>query len=174
MRTILGAVIAGGQSSRFGSDKAVALWQGVPLIEHVIAQLGPVVDELVVCGRAFGGRDGIPDRPAAGLGPLGGLNAALHHAAALGFDAVITAGCDTPLLPARLLQRLSASTQAAYVAALPIIGVWPASLAHALDDFLAQDRKHAIKAWAATVSAEAIDWPALPNVNVPDDIAGLG
>lgn len=173
MTRLLGAVIAGGQSSRFGSDKAAALWQGKPLIEHVVAQLGPVVDELVICGRDFGGREGIPDRPAANLGPLGGLNAALHHGAALGFDAVISAGCDTPLLPAPLLDRLSRSTGPAYLATLPVIGYWPASLAGALDDFLAQDRKHAIRAWAESVSAEAIDWPGLPNVNEPADLAGL-
>jgi molybdopterin-guanine dinucleotide biosynthesis protein A len=174
MSRLLGAVIAGGQSSRFGSDKAAALWQGVPLIEHVIAQLGPVVDELVICGRDFGGREGIPDRPAAGLGPLGGLNAALHHAVAIGCDAVISAGCDTPLLPVPLLDRLRNATGPAFLGQLPIIGVWPASMAGALDDFLAKDQKHSIKAWGASVSAEAIDWPALPNVNAPGDLAGLG
>ena len=35
----LGAVIAGGRSSRFGSDKAMALWQGRPLIDHAIDRL---------------------------------------------------------------------------------------------------------------------------------------
>lgn len=174
MNRLLGAVIAGGQSSRFGSDKAAALWRGRPLIEHVVAQLDPVVDELVICGREFAGREGIPDRPGTGLGPLGGLNAALHHAAAIGYEAVIAAGCDTPLLPCGLLDRLKGATGPAYLATLPIIGFWPASLAGALDEFLAQDRKHSIKAWAASVSAEAIDWPALPNVNEPDDLIRIG
>jgi molybdenum cofactor guanylyltransferase len=171
---LLGAVIAGGGSSRFGSDKAAALWQGKPLIEHVIAQLGPVVDELVICGRDFGGREGIADRPAAGLGPLGGLNAALHHGVAQGFEAVISAGCDTPLLPAALLDRLRNSSGPAFLAKLPVIGFWPVSLAGALDQFLAQDRRHAIRAWAESVSAMAVDWPALPNVNEPGDLTSLG
>ena len=39
--------------------------------------------------------------------------------------------------------------------------------------FLAQDRKHAIRAWAESVEAQAIDWPELPNVNEPDDLADL-
>lgn len=173
MTRILGAVIAGGRSSRFGSDKAMALWRGVPLIEHVIAQLDPMVDELVICGREVDGRHGIPDRPVAGLGPLGGLDAALHHAARSGFDRVISAGCDTPLLPVRLLERLRASRGGAYLASLPIVGAWPAGLAGALDDFLREDRKHSIKAWADLVSAEAIDWPGLPNVNEPGDLDGL-
>ncbi len=174
MTRLLGAVLAGGRSSRYGSDKAIALWQGKPLIEHVIAALRPMVDELVICGRDFGGRIGIPDRPAPGMGPLGGLNAALHHAAAHGFDVVISAGCDTPLLPGALLRQLRNSPDPAFVAALPVIGCWPARLAPALDAFMAEHRKHSIKAWADRVAAAAIDWPVLPNVNEPGDLSVLG
>ena len=146
---------------------------GVGALLYLFRYKKPVVDDLVICGRDLGGRSGIADRPTANLGPLGGLNAALHHAVALGFDAVLSAGCDTPLLPAALLDRLRASGEPAFVANLPVVGYWPASLATALDDFLAQDRKHAIRAWAASVSAEAIDWPAIPNVNVPGDLDDL-
>jgi len=174
MTKLLGAVLAGGQSSRYGSDKAMALWQARPLIEHVIAALRPMVDELVICGRSHDCIAGLTDRPAPGMGPLGGLNAALHHAAELGFDAVISAGCDTPLLPAALLERLRTSSEPAYVAALPVIGCWPARLAPALDAFMAQDRKHSIKAWGDKIAAEAIDWPMLPNVNKPADLSTLG
>ncbi len=35
---LLGAVLAGGSSTRFGSDKALALLAGKPLIEHAIAR----------------------------------------------------------------------------------------------------------------------------------------
>jgi molybdopterin-guanine dinucleotide biosynthesis protein A len=169
----LGAVLAGGRSRRFGSDKAMALWRGKPLLEHVVDALRPMVDDLVLCGRSHGGIIGIADRPRAGMGPLGGLDAALQHAAAHGFDTVLIAGCDTPLLPAALLERLCAAPGPAYVARLPVIGCWPAWLADSLDAFLAEDRKHAVRIWAEAVGAEAIDWPALANVNAPDDLGGL-
>ena len=173
MSRLLGAVLAGGRSSRFGSDKAEALWQGKPLIQHAIDALRPMVDDLVLCGRAYGDIGAIADRPSAGLGPLGGLNAALHHADAHGFAAVLCAGCDTPLLPAALLERLRASGGPAYVGRLPVIGYWPARLAGPLDMFLSEQRKHAIRAWADAVGAEAVDWPGLANINEPKDIAAL-
>ena len=50
---ILGAVIAGGRSTRFGSDKALALIGGERLIDRTIAALDPQVDRLVVCGRKW-------------------------------------------------------------------------------------------------------------------------
>ena len=41
---LLGAILAGGRSSRFGSDKAFALLNGKPLIDHVIAALAAQTD----------------------------------------------------------------------------------------------------------------------------------
>jgi molybdopterin-guanine dinucleotide biosynthesis protein A len=49
----LGAIIAGGKATRFGSDKAAALLNGRPLIEHVADGLREQVDALIVCGRAW-------------------------------------------------------------------------------------------------------------------------
>lgn len=168
----LGAVIAGGRSSRFGSDKAEAIWQGRPLIDHAIAALRPFMDELVICGRAHAGIETIADRPAPGMGPLGGICAALHHAVARGHGMVLTVGCDTPLLPPALFDALIAAAPAS-VAQLPLIGCWTVELAAGLDAFLAEDRKHAIRAWAATAGARPIDWPGLANVNAPSDLANL-
>jgi molybdopterin-guanine dinucleotide biosynthesis protein A len=171
---LLGALIAGGRSSRFGSDKALACWRGKPLIDHAADALRPHVEALVVCGRAHGGLTMLADRPAPDMGPLGGLNAALHHARANGFDAVLTVGCDTPLLPDTLAGRLSAAASgAACLSNLPVIGRWPAALADRLDAFLAEDRKHSIRAWAAEAGAEVIEGIDLPNVNRPEDLAVL-
>lgn len=172
MTRLLGAVIAGGRSSRFGSDKAEALWQGRPLIDHAIAALRPFTDAIVLCGRDHDGLPSVPDRPAPDMGPLGGICAALHHARTHGHEAVLTVGCDTPLLPVALLERLSGNAPA-FVAQLPLIGCWSTGLAAGLDAFLAEDRKHAIRVWAAEAGALAIDWRGLANVNEPGDLAGL-
>lgn len=173
MTRLLGAILAGGRSSRFGSDKAEALWRGKPLVEHAADRLRPATDDVILCGRAYGGLRAIADRPAVDMGPLGGLNAALHYARAQGFSAVLSLGCDTPDVPDALLDRLRAAAGPAYVARLPVIGHWPAGLAADLDAFLAGDRKHSIRAWAERVGAEAIDWPDLANINVPADLAAL-
>lgn len=169
----LGAVIAGGRSSRFGSDKAEALWQGRRLIDHAVEALRPFVQELVLCGRTEEGLTAIADRPAPDMGPLGGLNAALHYGLDRGHMSVLTVGCDTPVLPPALFDRLIAARGAAYVVQLPLIGCWPVELAGDLDRFLAEDRKHAIRIWAAEAGAKPIDWPGLANINAPSDLANL-
>lgn len=171
---ILGAVLAGGRSRRFGSDKARALLGGRTLIDRVVAGLRPQVEALVICGRDHDGATGIADRPAADLGPLGGLNAALHHAAAHGFDAVVTAPCDTPFLPADLVARLRTTGTVAYAAAIPVIGFWPVGLAGQLDRHLATASDRSIRRWAVSIGAVAVEIDPLANVNTATDLAALG
>jgi len=173
MTRLLGAILAGGQSSRFGSDKAMAPWNGRPLIEYAADALRPHVEAMVVCGREHPGLAAVPDRPRPGMGPLGGMAAALHQAAVGGFDAVLTIGCDTPSIPAALITELLAAPGPAYAATLPVIGRWPSILTGELDGFLGQDRKHSIRAWAASVGAVELDFPDIPNINSPDDLAAL-
>jgi len=171
---ILGAVLAGGQSRRFGSDKAVALWHGVPLIEHACATAALVADHVIVCGSARAAFPFLCDRPEGLRGPLAGLNAALHWGRDQGYEAVLSLGCDTPLVPSALLCRLAQTHRPAFVEACPVIGYWPTDLADALDQFLASDPRCSMKGWAASVGAEALDSPPIANVNTPDDLAGLG
>ena len=45
---VLGAIIAGGKSTRMGQDKALLEWAGHTLIEHVAARLLQQVDQLVI------------------------------------------------------------------------------------------------------------------------------
>ena len=176
MTRLLGAILAGGQSRRFGKDKALALLAGRPLIDHAIEGLAEQVDQVIVVGRppASGNVVAIPDRPSPGLGPLGGLNAALHHARDNGFDAVVTIGCDIPVLPRDLVTRLGAAGRPSFLAAMPIVGYWPSDLAGRLDDHLASGVERSMRGWARVADAIAIALPAdLPNINTPADLAAL-
>jgi len=166
---LLGAIVAGGKATRFGSDKAYARHKGRRLIDHVGAALAAQCSGLVVCGRAEEGFDCIADLPEDGLGPLGGLNAALHFARINGFDRVLSSGCDTPNLPDNLAQAL-AGEGPAIVQDQPIVGLWPASLAPGLDIFI-RDGGRALYGFAESVNARqiAID-PPLMNVNRPSDL----
>lgn len=169
---LLGAVLAGGQSRRFGSDKALALLGGKPLIAHVIEALSGQTDAVIVCGRE--GIGGVADRPEPGLGPLGGINAALHHAAAHGFDAVLTAPCDTPVLPPDLARRLAATGPTVFLESMPVIGLWPAALAAALDAHLAGPGDRSVRGWARHVGALPYrQAETLLNVNSLGDLKSL-
>lgn len=169
--TVLGAVLAGGQSRRFGSDKAQALLDGQRLIDHVVAALSPQVDAVILCGRA----PGLADRPPGALGPLAGLNAALHHARAEGFDAVLSVPCDAPILPRDLLAILGSAPGdgPAYIAGQPVIGIWPAALADRLDTHLREGDDRSLRGWARVTQARAIAAPPIANVNTIADLAEL-
>jgi molybdopterin-guanine dinucleotide biosynthesis protein A len=171
---VLGAVLAGGRSSRFGSDKAAVLIEGKPMLDWVIDALAPQVDDILVCGRESPDHQCVPDRPAAGLGPLGGLNAALRYAAANGFGAVLSVPCDTPRLPADLRQQLGEPEDGVIVQGLPVIGLWPARLAAVLDDFVVHTESRAMGAWAVHIGARRVALRELPaNVNTPGDLERL-
>lgn len=165
----MGAILAGGKARRFGSDKAHALFDGQRLIDRVAASLHGQCEDVIVCGRTEPGFDCITDRPSADLGPLGGLNAALHHAKASGYTHVLSAGCDVPNLPDDLVKLLDGDG-AAIVRSQPVVGLWPAPLAGQLESFI-HDGGRALYGFADSVSARQIAFdPPLLNVNRPQDL----
>jgi molybdenum cofactor guanylyltransferase len=166
---LLGAIIAGGGSRRFGGDKAAAWLGGRALIEHVRDALAPQVDAMVVSGREWPGLDSVADRPAPDLGPLGGLCALLHYAAQHNYDAVLMAGCD--VLPVPDLRVLVGPT-AAVVKNHWLFGYWPANLAAQLDRHLATQSDHSMRHWiTSTAAREVTCHTTLHNLNTREDFA---
>lgn len=166
--TVLGAILAGGQSSRFGSDKALATLHGERLIDVARAALAGQCDEVVVVGRD----GGVPDWPAADLGPLGGVAGALRHAQANGHHLVLTCGVDSVGLPDDLVKRLGLAS--AYVIGQPVIGLWPVEALAALEARLAGPGSHSMRAFADEIGARGVDLHLpLANVNTRDDLARL-
>lgn len=107
----VGVVLAGGRSSRMGSDKALLDWQGRPLIEHMIDLLREAgITHLRISGHRPD-YAGIPDqRPDAG--PVVGL---LTVADSLDDGDVLVVPVDMPKLDAALLRRLIDAPAAACV-----------------------------------------------------------
>ena len=111
-----GVVVAGGRSTRFGpGDKALAEFDGEPLVRRVADSVGAAVDELVVNGRVdqmAGFRDaldGVPVRTRYAIddepdrGPVAGMANGLR--AVDGTLAVVTP-CDMPTLDPDFLDSL--------------------------------------------------------------------
>lgn len=166
----LGAIIAGGKATRFGSDKAAANLNGRPLIEHVMEGLRKQVDRLIVVGRDWPGLESVSDLPSAGLGPLGGLNAALQFAQLNGFDEVVTAGCDVLPVPEFRSERLDG--YAIYVDGHYLFGVWPVELAPLLQRRLSGQSNLSMRNWIAAIDAHPINCPVVfQNLNTPSDVA---
>lgn len=166
---VLGAILAGGQSRRFGSDKAEALFEGRALLEHVADALRPQTADLVVAGREWPGLPKIADLPEAGIGPLGGLAGALDHAWRHDFDAVLSAGCDVIGLPADLAERMDAGP--AIIADMPIVGLWPVSAREVLLDWLSDSANRSVYKFADHIGARRVELgTTLKNINCPEDL----
>ncbi|NIJ20518.1 molybdopterin-guanine dinucleotide biosynthesis protein A [Sphingomonas naasensis] len=170
---VLGAVLAGGKSRRFGSDKALAHYGPRCLIDRAVDALRAQTEGLVICGREWRGLAALPDRPVADAGPLGGLNAALHHGAAAGFDAVLCIPLDVHPLPGDLRAMLEGAGPRV-LASQHAIGFWPTLLAPALEAQLAAGHR-AIGSWIARAGAVrmADAHLGLVNINTRADLGAL-
>ena len=167
MRT-LGAVLAGGRSSRFGSDKALATLDGQTLLDHAMAALRPHCDLVIVVGRGE-----VADWPRPDMGPLGGIAGALIHAANAGFDRVLTAPVDCVRLPDNLRALLEPAP--AFLETQPVIGLCPATALNELRPMLEDGSDLAVKAYARRIGARAVHSDFVPpNVNSLADLDRLG
>lgn len=167
---ILGVVLAGGRSSRFGSDKAQALFGGQPLAAHAKALLDGHCDHVLIVGGPHGD---IADMPRPHLGPLGGIAAGLDHAATHGFDTILTIACDMPRVPPGLIRSLLDHAPS-YCIDAPVLGHWPSALGAHLLAHLEASPDRAIHRWARAVGALPVMASGpVANVNRPEDLAAL-
>ena len=187
---VLGVLLAGGLARRMGGgDKPLRLLAGRPLLDHVLGAIRPQVDALVLNANGDAARfaayglpvvaDPLPDHP----GPLVGILAGMRRAQALGMEDVLSVATDTPFLPPDLASRLDAARHAAGVPIAcaasggwthPVIALWPAALADALEAaLLAGMRK--IDAWTEGQGIAHAAFAGMPdrffNANSPDDLA---
>lgn len=161
---ILGAILAGGNSERFGSDKALAELGGQKLFDHVHVRLAPQVDAVVCCGRDWPGLTVLVDRPEPGLGPLAGLCAALLHAEANGFDTVISVPVDVVPVPPNLADLLGHHAPSVLTNQF-LVGLWPAALGASLERHLANG-KRAVRSWLDSSNVRYVDDSGLKLVNI--------
>lgn len=139
-------ILAGGRSSRMGTDKADLLFQGQTFLEVQIQkgrQLG--IRDILVSGyrgENCGARV-VPDRLKE-RGPLGGLEACLRQSAG---EMCLVLSVDTPLVTVAVLKNMIAAHRAAgrLITILqhggkqePLIGVYDTRLADAMEKALTQ------------------------------------
>lgn len=169
---ILGCVLAGGKSSRFGSDKALAELSGRTLIARAVDTLAGFCDHVIVAGRPTAPAPTIPDWPRPGMGPLGGLAAALRYAEDEGYASVLTCAVDSLGLPADLLRILSPPP--AYLETQPVVGHWLSEAAPIVSAILQSEGRHSVQAFATAAGARGVKCADIPaNVNTPADLARL-
>ncbi|MEZ5174878.1 MAG: molybdenum cofactor guanylyltransferase [Acidimicrobiia bacterium] len=176
----VGAVLAGGSGSRMGSPKTELEYLGVPFVDHVIATLSLVLDEVVLCGGTDRGSIRSLKDPIADGGPLAGILAALHHAAG---RPVTVVPVDMPLITVDLIERLAdpeIEPDAARVASdgttvQPLCATYGGGLAAMIEHRLAAGRRSVLGFVDEIGPVEYIiaDRHTLTNVNTPQEYAEL-
>jgi len=103
-------VLAGGRSSRFGSDMLAVEREGIPLLHHAVLRLAEVADDVVVVLPPGASGDGLPpgvrvaNDPTEGEGPLAG-----HHAgllAAVRSDVAVVVAGDMPEIQTAVVREM--------------------------------------------------------------------
>ncbi len=180
---ILGAIIAGGKSTRMGSEKALMKLGSKTLILRVVDRLLPQVDDVIINANGDTKRleflelDIVPDIETELQTPLAGLHAALTYADEEDFDAVVTVPSDSPFLPRDLVEKLSGSKAAIANSKGQdhyLTGFWPTTLLPQLVKTITTSNR--VQDWVKACGADKVEWVAKDhdpffNVNTPEDLA---
>ncbi|HET6569302.1 MAG TPA: molybdenum cofactor guanylyltransferase [Rhodothermales bacterium] len=179
---VTGLILAGGESRRFGSDKARHVVAGRPMIAHVYETLEPVVERVLVSVRTPGADTGLPvehvcDRYPA-TGPLAGLHAGLLRCPTPWLLAV---ACDMPFLTEDVLRTLLAARLNADGPVVargpdghlhPLCALYPRDVIGEVEAALNAQRHalHALLSRTAPVTEIPVPADPLRNVNQPQDL----
>jgi len=175
---LLGVVLCGGKSSRMGRDKAALPYGGTTFLQHAIARLKNLCDEVVLSGETAAEYHvrSIPDS-VAGAGPAGGVAASLEDARQRSHNACLFTPIDVPRLDESDLQRIVQVWQSAQQLTLarsdrtePLIGVYPVSLAEAVAGLAASEAR-SLSRWLQSQPHQSVSIAAdhLQNINTPDE-----
>lgn len=137
---VAGLVLAGGRSLRFGGEKAVARFNGTPLLLLAARRLQPSCERVAVSVRprteaqAVAEANGFPtlfDAAGDATGPLAGVKSGLAWAMTIGALLLAVSPCDAPLLPGDLFARLIHGAKGGAAMAetadgsQPLCALWP-------------------------------------------------
>ncbi len=177
---IAGLILAGGLGTRMGgADKAFLRLGGRPLIEHVLARLGPQVTGLAISANGDPTRFAayalpvLPDS-CAGRGPLAGVAAGLAWAAGQGADFLASVPVDTPFIPENLVSRLTPGPSVATHGDRQhhLVALWPVAFLPRLTALLAKPGAYKVRDALALCGARPAEFPENPftNINMPADL----
>lgn len=185
-----GVLLAGGLSTRFGAEKAVALLHDGLLMDAVCARFAPLAQFAVSArpGSAAAehararGLDVLHDDPTHPSGPLAGLAAGLAWAQRRSLRMVATAPCDMPLLPLNLFPSLlnhlrdaSAAFAVTTEGPNPLCAVWRTEV---LSDLLARLAEHhpSVQSFHVELGSIAVrfdDTKAFANANTSEALSAI-
>jgi molybdenum cofactor guanylyltransferase len=174
-RALTGVLLVGGASTRFGSPKALAQFDGETLADRAWRLLGDACEERIAVGKL---EDGLAlpfdllDDGTAVRAPIVGVVAGLRAAR---YDLAVVIPVDLPMLTAAALHELAAACRdVAMPPSGPLPGAYRRSALPELERALADERL-ALRAAIRDLDVAIVDLDAalLLNVNTPDDVQRL-
>ncbi len=182
---VTGIILAGGQSTRIGRDKALLEFGGMRLISRSISIIAPLCDEILISTNnpdlTYLGYPLLNDEHR-GIGPIAGLHAALRYSQT---EHNIVIPCDTPLVTVDVFERIFAVVSAAHPPACvagtedgfiePLIGCYHRAALPALEEQIQrQDYKlhNALTRMGAAVEIFR-DSRIFRNINTKADLSAL-
>ncbi|WP_239016271.1 molybdenum cofactor guanylyltransferase MobA [Spiribacter vilamensis] len=180
-------ILAGGLATRMGGqDKGLIPLAGRPMISWVIEAIDSQADAVIINANrnieAYEalGYPVITDHVTGAAGPLAGIAAGLIGCRS---EWLVTMPCDTPRVPAVLIQRLADGINGAEAAVAhdgqrlqPAHAMLRASAADRLETFLARGGRR-MHDWYAAIDTATVDFSnhrdAFDNVNTPEQHARM-
>jgi molybdenum cofactor guanylyltransferase len=108
---ITGIILAGGKSSRIGSDKGFLLLNEKAFIQHIIEAIQPLVKDIIIVSNNSD-YDILNLKRVNDLiensGPLSGIYSGLHHS---NTENNLVLSCDVPLINTETLKKLTANIE---------------------------------------------------------------
>jgi len=188
MNMIIGCMIlAGGKSSRMGTDKALLEIDGTSFIGKIAGELNFFEEKLFARGNceavSVPGWRNIPDIYPE-CGPIGGLHAALQICQS---DALVCVTCDMPLITKELVQALCDQMTEEYDAVIlketdgrihPTCGIYRKSAVNVFEQQILDGNYRMMRALDrlrvkyVTIDPQTGSWQ-LKNINTPEDLREL-
>ena len=176
---ITGIVLAGGKSSRMGTDKGLIRLNGKPMVQHVLDPMARVCHRILVVSSnpmygMFGFelvKDEAPD-----FGPVMGILSGLRQSKT---ERNLVLSCDTPFITFDLLKQLVLLSDAADVVAAssekgihPLIAVYNKSCIPTFEKAVAED-EHRLRTVLESLKVEELNVEneeLIRNVNTQADL----
>jgi molybdenum cofactor guanylyltransferase len=189
MSAVVGLVLAGGRSVRFGGEKAVALLEGRPLLAWAAERLRSVCGNVAINVRPGTEAEAVTknlglatlyDTAGDAEGPLAGVKVGLIWAEEQGARTLAVSPCDAPLLPddlyVRLLERavVGAAMAETSEGRQPLCALWPVTALPVVREALAGGAHPPTWQLLEQLGARKVffDSPeAFTNINTRDDLA---
>ena len=167
---ILGVILAGGKSKRFGEDKSKVMLNGKTLLEHTLDKIKSKFNLILIVSnkKTFKDHITINDCVDGQLGPLVGVLSAMKWIKKNNYNYkwIATFPCDTPFFDISIIDKfteasMSNDSQLYFVKSEDkrhnIFGLWSINLIEILEKDIIENKYRKVEKWANKIGVKTID-----------------